>query len=245
MRFLRDRFLIVVAIITLTVILGMFILHRQMDKAIQPNIASESAPTISVQAEVKSSSPVVQALPSKGPFLVTRVLDGDTIVLDNGETVRLIGVDAPEIHHPEIPVQRFGEEATEFLKRFAEGFECTLEYEPNNIRDQYGRLLAYVFVGARLANAEIIRRGYAYAYTRFPFCRQAEFIALEREARECQYGLWHLSLRDGRIANLVKRYELLSMEGRKRLDEILEELVQKYPFEQKEDIDSLTGEGGK
>jgi len=56
---------------------------------------------------------------------------------------------------------------------------------------------------------------------------------LEREAREKQYGLWHLSLRDGRIANLVKRYESLSMEGRKKLDEILQKLVQDYPFEQK------------
>ena len=97
-------------------------------------------------------------------------------------------------------------------------------------------------MGDRLANAEIIRRGYAYAYTRFPFRRQAEFIALEHEARESQYGLWQLSLRDGRIANLVKRYESLSMEGRKRLDEILEELVQKYPFEQRENVDPLTKE---
>ncbi len=241
MRFLRDRFLILVVIITATVILGMFILHRRVEKKIQPDIASKSALT-TVQPEVKSSSSVVQSLPSRGPFRVTRVLDGDTLELDNGERVRLIGVDAPEIHHPEIPVQRFGKEAAEFLKRFAEGFECTLEYEPNNIRDQYGRLLAYVFVGDRLANAEIIRRGYAYAYTRFPFRRQAEFIVLEREARERQYGLWYLSLRDGRIANLVKRYESLSMEGRKRLDEILEELVQKYPFEQKENIDSLMKE---
>ncbi len=244
MRFLRDRFLILVVIITATVILGMFILHRRVEKKIQPDIASKSALT-TVQPEVKSSSSVVQSLPSRGPFRVTRVLDGDTLVLDNGETVRLIGVDAPETHHPEIPVQSFGEESTEFLRRFAEGFECTLEYEPSNIRDQYGRLLAYVFVGDRLANAEIIRRGYAYAYTRFPFRRQAEFIALEREARERQYGLWHLSLRDGRIANLVKRYESLNMEGRKRLDEILEELVQKYPFAQKENVDSLMEEGGK
>ena len=232
MRFLRDRFLIAVVIITATVILGMFILHRQLNKEIQPDIASKRAPT---QAKLKSASTVVQALPSRGPFRVTRVLDGDTIVFDNGETVRLIGVDAPETHHPEIPVQRFGEEATEFLRRLVKGFECILEYEPNNLRDQYGRLLAYVFVGDRLANAEIIRRGYAYAYTRFPFRRQAEFIALEREARERQYGLWHLSLRDGRIANLVKRYESLNMEGRKRLDEILEGLVQKYPFEKKEE----------
>lgn len=245
MRFLSDRFLIAVVIITAIVILGMFILHRRVDREIQLDITSKSVPPISTQVEVKSPSAVVQSLPSRGPFRVTRVLDGDTIVLDNGETVRLIGVDAPEIHHPEIPVQRFGEEATEFLKRFAEGFECTLEYEPNNIRDQYGRLLAYVFVGDRLVNVEIIRRGYAYAYTRFPFRRQAEFVALEREAREHQYGLWDLSLRDGRIANLVNRYESLSMEGRKKLDEILEELVQKYPFEQKEKIDSLMRKGGE
>jgi len=245
MRFLRDRFIMGVLIITGTIILGMFILYKQVYREMQPDIASETTPTTSTQVEVKSSSTTVQSMPSRGPFRVTRVLDGDTIVLDNGETVRLIGVDAPETHHPEIPVQRFGQESTEFLRRFAEGFECTLEYEPSNIRDQYGRLLAYVFVGDRLANAEIIRRGYAYGYSRFPFRREAEFIALERESREHQYGLWHLSLQDGRIANLIKRYESLSMEGRKRLDEILGELVQKYPFEQKENVDSLKGERGK
>lgn len=242
MRFLSDRFLISVVIITATVILGMFIFNRRVDKEIRPDISSKSVSTTHGQPEVKSPSSVVQSLPSRGPFRVIRVIDGDTIVLDNGETVRLIGVDAPETHHPEIPVQRFGEEATEFMRRFAEGFECTLEYEPSNIRDYYGRLLAYVFVGDKLANAEIIRQGYAYAYIRFPFRRQAEFIALEHEARERQDGLWHLSLRDGRIANLVNRYESISMEGRKKLDDILEELVRKYPFEQKENTDSLMKE---
>jgi len=220
MQFLNDRFLILVVIITAAVILGMFIFQRQINREIQSNPAFKSIPSTSVP----------QPLPSEGPFRIIRVLDGDTIILDNGETVRLIGVDAPEIHHSEIPVQRFGEEAAKFLKQFAEGFECTLEYELNDIRDQYGRLLAYVFVEGDLVNAEIIRQGYAYTYTRFPFSRQAEFIALEREARKNQYGLWHLSLRDSRIANLVKRYESLNMEGRKRLDEILTELVQRYPF---------------
>lgn len=242
MLFLRDRFLIVVAIVTMIIVLGMAIVYLSLSKKRTLEIGSRGSSIGSSKVEECLPSKEVRILLSNGPFRVVRVLDGDTIVLDNGETVRLIGVDAPEIHHPEIPVQRFGEEATEFLRRFAEGFECTLEYEPNNIRDLYGRLLAYVFVGDRLANAEIIRRGYAYAYTRFPFRRQAEFISLEHEAREHQYGLWHLSLRDGRIANLVNRYGSLSMEGRKRLDEILEELVQKYPFEQKENIGPLKGE---
>lgn len=193
-------------------------------------VTSRRTLSLLAQTEVKSSS-TLQSLPSPGPFRLIRVLDGDTIVLDNGETVRLIGVDAPEIHHPEIPVQRFGQEAAEFLRQFAQGLECTLEYEPADIRDQYGRLLAYVFVEGRLVNAEIIRQGYAYAYTRFPYGRQAEFILLERQARENQRGLWHLSLRDGRMTNLIERYESLNMEGRKKLDEIIEELMQKYPFE--------------
>lgn len=230
MQFLHDRFVILVMTITAIIILGMFMFHRQIDRGIQLDSTLKSISTTSLSDEVKSSSKV-QSLPPRGPFRIIQVIDGDTIILDNGETVRLIGVDAPEIHHSEIPVQRFGEEAAKFLKQFAEGFECTLEYEPNDIRDQYGRLLAYVFVRGDLANAEIIRQGYAYTYTRFPFSRQAEFIALERKARENQYGLWHLSLRDSRITNLVKRYESLNMEGRKRLDEILGELVQKYPLE--------------
>ena len=229
MQLLRDRFLISVLIITATVILGMFIFQIQLNKKMLSEMASRRTLKVLAQTEVKSSS-AIQSLPSPGPFRLVRVLDGDTIALDNGETVRLIGVDAPEIHHPEIPVQRFGQEAAEFLRRFTEGLECTLEYEPTDIRDQYGRLLAYVFVEGRLVNAEIIRQGYAYAYTRFPCRRQAEFIVLEHEARENQRGLWHLSLRDGRMTNLIERYESLNMEGRKKLDEILEELVQEYPF---------------
>lgn len=229
MSFFRDRFLIAIIIITTIIILGMAIIHIGLSTKKVIETSSSGTPIVSPRVE--------EQLPPKGPFRVVRILDGDTIVLDNGETVRLIGVDAPETHHPEVPVQRFGEEATEFLRRFAEGFECTLEYEPNNIRDQYGRLLAYVFIGDRLANAEIIRRGYAYAYTRFPFHRQNEFITLEREARERQYGLWHLSLRDGRIANLVNRYESLSIEGRKKLDEILDELILQYPFKQTENLE--------
>ena len=79
MRFLHDRFLILVMITTASVISGMFILHRWVDREIQPAIAAKSAPTISAQAEAKSSSTVAQSLPSRGPFRVTRVLDGDTI----------------------------------------------------------------------------------------------------------------------------------------------------------------------
>jgi micrococcal nuclease len=52
---------------------------------------------------------------------VTRVVDGDTVVLENGERVRLIGVDTPENKDPQKPVEYFSQEATEFTKRIVEG----------------------------------------------------------------------------------------------------------------------------
>ena len=228
-KFPRDRFIAFIIVITAVIIIGMFAVHKWRECEIRSDTAIKSVQLPAAENNKISSSLSKQPLPPKGPFRVPRVIDGDTLVLSNGETVRLIGVDAPEIHHPEIPVQRFGKEAAEFLKRFAEGFECMLEYEPNDLRDKYGRLLAYVFIEGRLANAEIIRRGYGYAYTRFPFSSRAEFISLEREARENQLGLWSLSPRDGRIANLVKRYDSLNTEGRQKLDDILKELASKYP----------------
>ncbi len=106
-----------------------------------------------------------------------------------------------------------------------------MEFENGDFRDRYGRLLAYVRIGDRDINSELIRRGYAYAYTRFPFSRRDEFIQLEREARAKKYGLWETSLRDGRITNLVNSYDSLNEEGRQRLDEILKELIKQYPCE--------------
>ena len=60
-------------------------------------------------------------------------------------------------------------------------------------RDRYGHTLAYAFLGSEvLLNAEIIRHGYGFVYTRFPFARVQEFRELEREAREQRRGLWRV-----------------------------------------------------
>ncbi len=60
---------------------------------------------------------------------VTRVIDGDTLVLNGAERVRLIGVDTPETVHPTKPVEYFGKEASAFTKRIVEGKQVYLEYE--------------------------------------------------------------------------------------------------------------------
>ena len=120
----------------------------------------------------------------------TRVVDGDTIVLNNGEIVRLIGVDTPEIKHPRKPVEYYGKEASAFTKRMLEGKEVRLEYDWQQ-RDKYGRLLAYVYLtDGTFLNAEIVKQGYGYAYTKFPFKYLEQFKQYEKEARENKRGLW-------------------------------------------------------
>jgi micrococcal nuclease len=120
----------------------------------------------------------------------TRVVDGDIIILNNGEKVRLIGVDTPETKQPNKPVEYFGKEASAFTKRMVEGKEVRLEYDVQ-ARDQYGRLLAYVYLeDGTLLNAEIIKGGYGRTYTKFPFKYWEQFSQHEKEARENKRGLW-------------------------------------------------------
>ena len=120
----------------------------------------------------------------------TKVIDGDTLLLSNGEKVRLIGVDTPRTKHPQKPVQYFGKEAFAFTKKIVEGKEVRLEYDWQN-RDKYGRLLAYVYLlDGTFLNAEIIKQGYGHAYTKFAFKYLEQFRQYERGARENKRGLW-------------------------------------------------------
>jgi endonuclease YncB( thermonuclease family) len=116
--------------------------------------------------------------------LVIRVIDGDTIVVSPNEKVRLIGVDTPETVHPKKAVQCFGKDAKEFTRRMVESKSIPLVLDESNAarnhKDRYGRTLAYVyFDDGTMLNAELIRRGYAHAYTRFPFRHVVEFRQLE------------------------------------------------------------------
>jgi len=72
-----------------------------------------------------------------------------------------------------------------------EGRRVRLVFDPAQTQDRYGRTLAYVYLeDGTFLNAEIIRQGYGFAYTRFPFAYLEEFRALEREARDARRGLW-------------------------------------------------------
>lgn len=126
---------------------------------------------------------------------VIRVIDGDTIVVSPNEKVRLIGVDTPETAHPKTAVQCFGEETKKFTLSLVERRTIRLVLDESNAarnhKDRYGRTLAYVyFDDGTMLNAELIRRGYAHAYTRFPFRHVIEFRQMERIARSQAVGLW-------------------------------------------------------
>jgi micrococcal nuclease len=124
---------------------------------------------------------------------VTRVIDGDTIVLESGERVRLLGVNAPEVNNPKKPVEAFGKEAADFTRRMVEGKLVRLELDPNvRPRNKRSRTLAYVFLrDGTFLNAEIIKQGYGFAVTTFPPLKyEYDFRKLEVEARENRRGLW-------------------------------------------------------
>ena len=127
---------------------------------------------------------------------VVHVVDGDTIHVQCGarvEKVRYIGMDAPEIHHPIWGAEPGGREAAALNRRLVGGRHVRLELDVR-ARDQYGRLLAYVWAGDLMVNAELVRLGYAQVMTVPPNVRyQALFLKLQREARAAGRGLWAAS----------------------------------------------------
>jgi micrococcal nuclease len=125
--------------------------------------------------------------------IVTQVVDGDTIhVRVNGriEKVRYIGMDTPETKHPVRGEEPGGVQATALNRLLVLGKPVRLELDVRE-RDRHRRLLAYVYVGDTMVNAELVRLGYAHAMTVPPNVAHASrFVSLERQAREAGRGLW-------------------------------------------------------
>jgi micrococcal nuclease len=121
---------------------------------------------------------------------VERVVDGDTIKLTNGQTVRYIGMDTPETKHPTKSVMCFGKEAEGRNRQLVEGKEVELEKDVSET-DRYKRLLRYVWVDGQLINEQLVREGYGFARSYPPdIARQTQLRQAESEAREQQRGLW-------------------------------------------------------
>jgi micrococcal nuclease len=124
---------------------------------------------------------------------VTDVVDGDTIRVDGGRLVRLIGIDTPEAAGPYRDEECFGEEASRRTAALLpSGAEVRLVFDVDR-RDRYDRLLAYVYrvTDGRFVNAALVRDGYASRLAVPPNVRYAaRFGRLERAARDASRGLW-------------------------------------------------------
>lgn len=129
--------------------------------------------------------------PKSDYYLVTRVIDGDTIELANGKIVRYIGIDSPETVHPNKPVGCFGREASNKNKELVLNQKVRLESDITD-RDKYNRLLRYVFLqDETFVNYELVIAGFATNYTYPPDVKyQDRFLTAENEARNNIRGLW-------------------------------------------------------
>jgi micrococcal nuclease len=134
-----------------------------------------------------------EATPAALHGQVVRIVDGDTIHVrlgDRIEKVRYIGVNTPEVHHPRKGEEPGGREALAVNRRLAMGKAVRLELDVQS-RDRHGRLLAYVWAGETMINAELVRLGYAQVMTVPPNVRYQDlFLRLQRDARQARRGLW-------------------------------------------------------
>jgi len=122
--------------------------------------------------------------------VVTEVVDGDTIVVRGVGTVRYVGIDTPELHHPRRPLERLARRAREENRRLVAGrrVRIVVDREP---RDRYGRLLGYIYLQDVMVNEVLVRWGYARTLSIPPnTAHAARFAMLERSARQARIGLW-------------------------------------------------------
>jgi micrococcal nuclease len=140
----------------------------------------------------------MQTAALSGPYAVLKVIDGDTLSVtidDTNQTIRLIGVDSPEVTSSFTDSECYGPEASAKAKELLTGKSILLESDAaSGDQDIYGRLLRYVFLSdGTLFNEWLISEGYAkeYTYNGITYKYQSLFRAAETAAKSAQKGLWN------------------------------------------------------
>jgi micrococcal nuclease len=124
---------------------------------------------------------------------VKRVVDGDTVRLEDGRWVRYLGINTPEFGEP------YSRRARELNAALVRGREVRLEFDQESA-DSYARILAYVHVGQDMVNARLVREGLAHAFFIGTGQRHNDlFLRLQEEAKTQRLGIWS---RQGRLKEL-------------------------------------------
>jgi len=172
------------------IVIGAFMLFEFLKTEYQQQIPfKDTAQDTNALAEVDQRDMVMAK--------VAKVVDGDTIKLETGETVRYVGIDTPETKHPNKPVQCFGREASQINKELVEGKTILLERDVSET-DRYGRLLRYIYLPnpeaseeAIFVNEYLVEQGYAHLLTYPPDVKYDSLLRdAEKRAREEGKGLW-------------------------------------------------------
>jgi micrococcal nuclease len=158
---------------------------------------SQEASAATALEDATSTEEIFKDAPNELPlYSVVRVVDGDTIVVNvdgKNESVRMIGVDTPELNDSRTGVQCFAEEASDKTKALVIGKKVRLEKDSSQgDRDKYTRLLAYVFrEDGVFVNRTLIAEGFAHEYTydgKYKY--QTELKAAQASAESAEKGLW-------------------------------------------------------
>ncbi|MDF2534358.1 MAG: putative nuclease precursor [Bacillales bacterium] len=149
----------------------------------------------SILPEIPLSSPIGKTTYSRAKAKVTRVIDGDTIETDlNGVKTqfRLLLVDTPETKKPGTPIQPFGPEASEFIKKLLLNKEVGLEIQSG--LDKYNRGLAYVYIDGKSVQEQLILNG--FARVAYVYIKNAphliEYQKDEQLAKNEKIGIWSI-----------------------------------------------------
>lgn len=138
---------------------------------------------------------ILPAFVFAGEYKVTRVIDGDTLVVRKGSvnlTIRLVGIDAPEVSHKKYePGQPFSQQSTKHLAKLTLNRSADVRSYGS---DRYGRILGEVFVDGNNVNLEMLKAGLAEVYRGTPASGQdvGPYRKAEEEARKAGRGMWQL-----------------------------------------------------
>ncbi len=127
---------------------------------------------------------------------VERTVDGDTFIaiLEDGsrERVRMLLLDTPETKKEGTPVQPFGPEASEYTKKLLGGKQVELEFDEEQ-RDQYDRMLAYVYLNGEMVNEKLLEQGLARVVVYQPNDKYIdEFREIQNKAKQQKLGVWSI-----------------------------------------------------
>jgi len=122
----------------------------------------------------------------EGPFLASRIIDGDTLEINTGEKIRLSGINTPEIG------ECYYQEAKDKLLELTKDKLIYLEQDISN-KDAYNRSLRYVYVNEALINSILVEQGYAKVYDKYKddTKRYLQLKRIEDTAITNQLGVWN------------------------------------------------------